>query len=95
MFLPPHDQPAHVVLVHVGHDHRINLIKPQTKPGEGLRQVAGLPDRARCTGINQDAALAIIDKILIKQKPHSAWPGDELGGSRLFYLGRVTPGKKL
>lgn len=82
------DQTAHVVLMHMRYDHRVDLVELQAKRTERLRQFAGLPDRARCTGIDQDAALAIIDEILVEEEPHPTRPGGELSGCGLLHLGR-------
>ncbi|MNV12879.1 hypothetical protein D3C71_1035000 [compost metagenome] len=86
--LAPDDQTAHVVLMHMRHDHRVDLVALQAERAERLRQVAGLPDRACWTGIDQDAALPILDEILIEEEPNSTRPGGKLCACRLFDLGR-------
>ncbi|MNL68912.1 hypothetical protein D3C87_1937030 [compost metagenome] len=74
--------------MHMRHDYRVDLVALQAERAERLRQFAGLPDRARRTGIDQDAALAILDKILVEEEPHPTRPGGELRDCRLFDLGR-------
>jgi hypothetical protein len=86
ILLPAGDQPAHVVLVHVGHDDRIDLVAAQAQGGERLRQRARLPDRAGRPGIDEDPALAILDQILVEHEADAAGPGDELRHRRLLDL---------
>jgi hypothetical protein len=50
--------------MHMRDDHCVDLVALEAKRAERLWQGAGLPDRSGRPGIDQDAALAILDQIL-------------------------------
>src|SRR5215204_5250989 len=82
-------QAAQVVLVQVRDDNRVELVAADSACGERVWQLAGLPERASGTGVDQDATLAILDEILVEHEADAGGPRRELG-PRLDLLCRAT-----
>ena len=84
-------QAAQVVLVQVRDDNRVELVAADSACGERVWQLAGLPERASGTGVDQDATLASLTRYWLNTKRMPV--GLAANWARASTCSAVRPGK--